>query len=203
MRIFVLTLLVTLAISACGILGTKYPEMHGRVLHEIHDKPIPDTIVVALWKGLEGTGDGAKTVCYHVEQTETDDKGYFTIPNWREPSSYDHLKDRKIYAYAFHKHYRTSELSKQIITDKNYIYYLAKPRQVDDENKARENRLRYLQQLVGDTTCDLEGDSRVNLKPMYSAIVEEAEQLVVTEKDRLIVQQLKSWLAFVTPPEEK
>ena len=52
MRIFILTLL-SLFISACGVLGTKYPEMHGRVLHEIHDKPIPHTLVVALWKGKE------------------------------------------------------------------------------------------------------------------------------------------------------
>ena len=202
MRIFILTLL-SLFISACGMLGTKYPEMHGRVLHEIHDKPIPHTLVVALWKGKEVADNNEKELCYHVEYTKSDDKGFFTVPNWREPNDYDHLKNRAVYAYAFHKHYRTSELTKQVITDKNYIYYLAKPRRIEDENKARKNRLRYLQKLVGDTTCDLEGDSRVNLKPLYTEIIEEAETLVVTAKDRQILQQLRSWLAFVTPPEEK
>lgn len=202
MRLFFLTLL-SLFIGACSVLGTKYPEMRGRVLHEIHDKPIPDTMVVALWKGTEGSGDNKKTVCYHVEYTQADDKGFFSFPEWRESSSYDHLKDTKIYVYAFHKHYRTSELTKQVITEKNYNYYLAKPREIEDENKAREDRLRYLQQFVGDTTCDLEGESRTNLKPMYAAIVEEAEQIAVTDKDRQMALRLKSWLAFVTPPEEK
>jgi len=85
--------IVTLAIGSCGILGTKHPQMHGRVLHEIHDKPIPDTIVVALWRGTEGSGNNEKTVCYHVESTQTDDKGFFTIPEWREPGSYESLKN--------------------------------------------------------------------------------------------------------------
>ncbi len=184
------------------MLGTTYPEMHGRVLHEIHDAPLPHTMVVALWKGNLGNPGEGKTICYHVENTTSDDKGFFIIPDWREPSQFEDLNDRNVHVYAYRKRYRTSELTKEIITPKNYNYYLSKPRDMDDEDQARKDRLRYLQQLVGDTICDLKGDSRANLIPMYTAIVEEAEELAVTEQDQQVVQKLKSWLSFVTLPEE-
>jgi hypothetical protein len=193
---------VTVAVTGCGMLGTTYPEMYGRVLHEIHDAPMSNTIVVALWKGTEGDPGEGKTQCYHVEYTVSDEKGFFKIPVWREPGDYKNLQEKSIHIHAYRKRYRTSELTSEIITSKNYIYYLAKPRQFDDDTQAREDRLRYLQQLIGDTTCDLKGDSRANLKPMYAAIVEEAEELVVTDQDRQVVQKLKSWLSFVTPAEE-
>ncbi|WP_455365128.1 hypothetical protein [Kaarinaea lacus] len=188
--------------TSCGMMGTTYPEMYGRVMHEIHDAPLPHTMVVALWKGKQGNPGEGKTICYHVEYTVSDDKGYFTIPDWREPGEFEDLQEKNIHIHAYRKRYRTSELTNEIITPKNYIYYLAKPRTSDDEEQARKDRLRYLQQLIGDTICDLKGDSRANLKPMYTAIVEEAEELVVTAQDREVVQKLKSWLSFVTLPEE-
>jgi len=176
--------------------------MHGRVLHEIHDAPMSNTIMVALWKGKQPGGSSEKLICYHVEYTVSDDKGFFTIPNWDEPGDFKNFKDKTIHVYGYRKRYRTSELTSEIITPKNYNYYLAKPRKTDDENKAREARLRDLQQLIGETLCDLKGESRVNLKPMYTAIVAEAESLVVTDQDRQVVQKLKSWLSFVTIEEE-
>ena len=176
--------------------------MHGRVLHEIHDKPLSNTILVALWKGKQQSGSNKKTICYHVEYTVSDENGFFTVPNWREPGEFKHLKDKTVHVYGYKKRYRTSELTSEIITPKNYIYYLAKPRKTDDETEAREARLRYLQQLIGETTCDLKGESRANLKSMYAAIVAEAEALAITDKDRQIVQKLKSWLSFVTIEEE-
>ena len=48
----------------------------------------------------------------------------------------------------------------------------------------------------------MKGESRANLKPLYTAIVAEAETLVVTDQDRQTVQKLKSWLSFVTIEEE-
>jgi len=195
-------LMLATVTTACGMLGTTYPEMHGRVLHEIHDAPLSHTILVALWKGNQGNPGEGKSVCYHVEYTVSDEKGFFTIPDWREPGDFKDLKEKSVHVHAYRKRYRTSELTNEIITPKNYIYYLAKPRAADNEDQARKDRLRYLQQLIGDTICDLEGDSRANLKPMYAAIVEEAEELVVTAQDREMVQKLKSWLSFVTLPEE-
>ncbi|MCI0506665.1 MAG: hypothetical protein L0Z73_11215 [Gammaproteobacteria bacterium] len=201
-RILILALPIA-AVVACGMLGTKYEKMHGRIQHEIHDDPMPNTIVVALWQGkANDPAGGGKILCYHVETTVTDEKGFFTIPVWREPGDFKDLSDKAVHVHAYRKHYRTSELTSQIITPKNYIYYLAKPRAVDDETAARQDRLRYLQQLIGNTTCDLQGKSRGNLQPMYAAIVDEAEELVVTAQDREIVQKLKSWLAFVTPTGE-
>ena len=198
-----LSLAVLVMVSTgCGMLGTKYQEQTGRVMHEILDAPLPHTYIVALWKGKQINGNNEKTICYHVENTRSDDKGYFTIPEWREPNDYESLKDKTIHVAAYRKHYRTSELTSEILTDKNYIYYLAKPRNTDNETGDREQRLRYLQLLVGQTTCDLKGDSKANLHPMYEAIVAEAEQLAVTDKDRQIVQKLKSWLSFVAPSEE-
>ena len=179
------------------MLGKRYEELNGRVLHEIHDKPLSHTVVVALWNGTESTDNSEKEICYHVETTTSDDKGYFYIPEWREPGSFRHLKNRVVHVYAFHKHYRTSELTSSLITKKNYIYYLAKPRRIEDENKARIARLRYLQQLVGKTTCDLKGKSRSNLEPLYKKIIEEAEEIAVTDIDRQVVQKLKGWLEFV------
>lgn len=191
-----------ISVSACGVLGKRHPEMHGRVIHEVHDKPLSHTTLVALWKGEQQGGSDKKTICYHVEYTVSDENGFFTIPEWREPGEFKNLKNKTIHVYGYRKRYRTSELTSEIITPKNYIYYLAKPRKIDDEKKAREARLRYLQLLIGKTTCDLKGESRVNLKPMYTAIVAEAESLVVTDQDRQTVQKLKSWLSFVTPVEK-
>jgi len=176
--------------------------MHGRVLHEIHDKPLSNTILVALWKGKPANSPSEKMICYHVEDAVSDDKGFFTIPTWDEPGEFKNLKDKTIHVYGYRKRYRISELTSEIITPKNYIYYLAKPRRIDDKDKAREARLRYLQQLVGETLCDLKGESRANLKPLYTAIVAEAETLVVTDQDRQTVQKLKSWLSFVTFEED-
>ena len=201
MRVLSLIVLV-LVVSGCGLTSKKYEEQTGRVMHEIHDKPLPHTLIVALWKGKEVTGNSESSVCYHVENTIADDKGYFTIPEWREPGRYDDLKDKTIHVVAYRKRYRTSELTSEILTDKNFIYYLAKPRNTDNVDEARENRLRYLQELVGRTSCDLKGESRVNLQPMYEAVVEEAEQLAKTEKDQSIVQRLKAWLSYVTKPDE-
>ena len=179
--------------SACGLLGTRYEQLNGRILHEIHDKPLSHTVVVALWKGTETSNNVDKQVCYHVESTLSDDKGHFFIPDWREPGSFRHLKN---------KHYRTSELTSHLITKKNYLYYLAKPRKIEDENKARIARLSYLQQLVGKTTCDLKGPSRANLQPLFRKIIEEAESIAVTDVDRKVVQKLKGWLAFVKVEEK-
>jgi hypothetical protein len=198
-----LLIILATVISGCGLTGKKYQEQTGRVMHEIHDKPLPHTLIVALWKGKEAEGNSESTVCYHVENTTADDKGYFTIPEWREPGRYDDLKDKTIHVVAYRKRYRTSELTSEILTDKNFIYYLAKPRSTDNMEEARGKRLRYLQELVGRTSCDLKGESRVNLQPMYEAVVEEAEQLAETEKDRSIVQRLKAWLSYVTKPEEE
>lgn len=194
---------VLLAItSGCGITGKKYREHIGRALHETRDTPLPHTYIVALWQGKKTKGNSESEVCYHVEQTRADDKGYFTIPQWREPSEYEDLNDKTIHIAAYRKRYRTSELTSEILTDKNYIYYLTKPRIADDDKQAREKRLRYLQSLVGRTTCDLQGDSKVNLEPMYRAIVAEAEQIAVTDQDQQIVQKLKSWLSYVTPKQD-
>ncbi|HEY5601804.1 MAG TPA: hypothetical protein VIM41_01720 [Gammaproteobacteria bacterium] len=190
--------LLLVAASGCSSLGIKYPEMRGRVLHEIHDTPIPATTVVALWRGKPNTTAGVKAICYHVETTVSNEKGLFTIPAWRESGEFNDLAEKAVHVYAYRKTYRASELTSQIITPKNYIYYLAKPRALDDETVARQERLRYLQLLVGDTLCDLEGKSRGNLQPMYTAIVQEAEELAVTEQDREVVQKIKSWLSFVT-----
>ena len=194
---FLILLLAAAAISACGILGKKYPEMHGRVLHEIHDKPLSHTVIVALWKGIQENNDVEKSICYHVEFTVNDDKGFFSIPNWREPGSYRGLKNKTIHVYAYRRYYRTSELTSEILTKKNYIYYLAKPRPSKNEKQAREARLRYLQQLIGSTTCDLKGDSKENLKPMYTAIIAEAKKLAVTNNDQKIVRKLESWLSYI------
>lgn len=195
-------MLLASVVSGCGMLGKRYPEMHGRVLHEIHDKPLSYTVVVALWKGKQTENNTEQEICYHVESTVTDDTGFFSIPDWREPSSYKQLKDKNVYVYAFHKYYRTSELTRQLISKKNYIYYLAKPRPIDDENKAREARLRYLQQLVGKTMCDLDGESKANLAPLFSKVIEEAEQIAVSERDRQVVEKLKGWLDYINKPED-
>jgi hypothetical protein len=197
-----LVILLLAMVTACGITGKKYPEQMGRVLHETQDIPLPHTYIVALWQGKKAKGNSESTECYHVEQTRADDKGYFTVPQWREPNDYEDLEDKTIHIAAYRKRYRTSELTSEILTDKNYIYYLTKPRIADDDAQAREKRLRYLQSLVGRTTCDLQGESKVNLEPMYRAIVAEAEQIAVTDQDRQIVQKLKSWLSFVTPKED-
>ena len=198
-----ISVLVALTLSACGMLGSRYPEMHGRVLHEIHDKALSNTVVVALWKGKEKKDNAEKEICYHVESTKSDDKGFFSIPEWREPSSYGHLKDKTIHVFAFRRYYRTSELTSELITKKNYIYYLAKPRHIEDEKKAREARLRYLQQLVGKTTCDLKGESRANLRPLFIEVIEEAELIAVSEKDRQAVEKLKSWLGYISIEEDQ
>ena len=193
---------LTAILSACGLLGKRHPEMHGRVLHEIHDKPLSHTIMVALWKGSEEQDDSEKQVCYHVETTTSDDTGYFSFPEWREPNAFSDLENKSVYIYGYRKYYRTSELSGEVIVDKNFKYYLAKPRPIENEDRAREARLRYLQQLVGKTTCDLEGESRKNLVPLFTAVITEAESLAVTNKDKQIVEKLKSWLSFVTIEEK-
>lgn len=196
-QLLLLFIALGFTISACGLMGKRYEQLNGRIMHEIHDKPLSHTVVVALWKGTETKNNTDKQVCYHVESTTSDDKGYFYIPEWREPGSFRHLKNKAVHVYAFHKHYRTSELTSRLITPKNYIYYLAKPRLINDETKAREARLRYLQQILGKTTCDLKGPSRANLEPLYKKIIEEAEDIAVTPKDRKIVEKLKGWLAFI------
>ena len=195
-------LLVLFAISACGLLGTRHPEMHGRILHEVHDKPLAHTEVVALWKGTEQQDKTEKRICYHVESATADDKGFVSIPEWREPNTYKSLKNKTIEVYAFRKYYRTSELTNQVLTDKNFNYYLAKPRHIENKNKAREARLRYLQLLLGKTTCDLKGESRKNLQPLFIAIIKEASGLAVTKKDKAVVKKLKGWLQFISAEEK-
>jgi len=192
-------LIVATFINACATIGTQYPERYGRVLYETNDKPIKQTIVVALWKGTKTNGDLKKQICYHVETTVSDDNGYFRIPTWHEPLRYSSLADKQVYVQAFHKNYQTSELTREQLSHKNNIYYLAKPLNADDPELARQERQHYLLELVGKAKCDLDGESRLNLHPMFQAIVEEARQHVATKKDQQVVQKLNAWLAYVTP----
>ena len=190
---------VATCIYACASIGTQYPERYGRVLYEANDKPIKQTIVVALWKGTTTDSGHKKQICYHVETTVSDEKGYFRIPTWHEPLNYSNLTNKHIYVQAFHKNYQTSELTDEQLSQKNNIYYLSKPSDPDDPQLARQERQKYLLELVGKAKCDLDGDSRLNLHPMFQAIVEEAKQHAASEKDQLMVQKLIAWLAYVTP----
>jgi len=200
-----LALLLLVLMNACSTLGTQYPETHGphgRVLNEINDKPIAQAIVVALWKGTASSEQPHKQICYHVETTMTDDKGYFEIPNWHEPGRYSDLTDKQVHIKAFHTNYRTSELTSEQATKRNFIYYLSQVQDVDDADQVRQARQQYLLDLVGSASCDLDGDSRLNLHPLYQAIMDEAKTNARNDKDHKIVQRLNAWLAYVKPHEE-
>ena len=189
-----------IGLAGCGMMTAltshKWPAVDGRVIDEIQDSAIQDAIVVALWRGKENSSTN-RWICYHVEYTLTDKKGDFEIPSWRETKEYKHIFDKSITILAFKPSYRTSELTTAIPTNKNYIYYLALTRN-NNTKEWRDERLRYLQKLIGQTSCDIQGNSKANLQQLYSMIVAEAEGIALTEDERQVVNQLKNWQSFVS-----
>ncbi|NOZ52025.1 MAG: hypothetical protein GXP08_02600 [Gammaproteobacteria bacterium] len=199
---FFLSILIFAILGGCAALGgKKWPELTGRILEEVQDEPVTDAIIVALWKGKQKHNNAEKTICYHVETTISDGKGRFSIPDWRESRQHEALKDKTIHLTAFKRGHRTSELTTTIYTGKRYVYYLADINYNNSE-EARKKRLKYLQLLIGKTSCDLKGESKANLRPLYEAIVAEAEGIAITNEDDSVVKRLKTWKSFVQNNDE-
>jgi len=201
MRSLILITLVFTTIAGCAVLGgKKWSEVNGRILEETEDEPIADAIIVALWKGQQTHNNGNReideSVCYHVETAVSDNKGGFAISPWREPGKYGPLKNKTIHLVAFKSGYRTSELTATIYTGKRYVYYLADINYTDSE-EARKKRLKHLQLLIGKTSCDLKGNSKTNLRPLYEAIVADAKSIAITNEDDAVVKRLQTWESFV------
>lgn len=96
-KIFI-TLLLTclcLPLQACALSGGP---VDGVVLEEGTNKPIPDAVVVVLWKHHQGYSG---TVCYHVETATSNEKGEYHIPKWSNPSDTRTLMDPYVSASAY------------------------------------------------------------------------------------------------------
>ena len=80
--------------SGCDAPKTvDWPEMRGLVLEEGSDKPIAGAIVVARWKGVAAF---TTSVCFHVESTETNEKGEYFFPAWRNDTQWAGVQMQKV-----------------------------------------------------------------------------------------------------------
>ena len=196
--------LVIAVLQACAGLPSlqRLPDVHGKVLHETNDTAIEDAVVVVMWRGKPANDEEASTLCYHVRTGLTDGEGRFHIQGWRPSMEYQQLLETEVSVYAYKADYRTSELSSHTPPEKNYIYYLTPVKDIDSD-EGIEQRLRDLQRLVGQTSCDLEGDSKTNLDPLYEAIVTEADKIAKTDAQKHIVERIRNWHTFVAGEKDK
>ena len=166
----------SLPLTACALSGGP---LEGQVLEAETKKPLPGAIVVARWKGSHSVIAETKDECYHVETATTDADGRYRIPAWSRGTKGPLFTPGPWYMHVHKAGYEEYWPAGFTDTDKKNVRYL-KP-----FTGGREERLAYLSRIA--VSCSDRKEIEINLLPLYKALYEEAEGLVVTKDDKLKV----------------
>lgn len=152
--------LMALPLSACALSGGT---VSGQVLEEGTDKPIPDAIVVVLWKGRVSSLADSHGVCVHVDSTVSDSQGRYKFARWSKPSNVGPVFDLEPVVSAYKIGYGLPQTPSQ----KDEIVYLALFKGGSAE------RLEYLWRMR--PSCDAQDESEKNKLTLLKALYDEAK----------------------------
>jgi len=199
-RIQLLTMLVLVTLSTllsgCAFFSLKnWFSTEGEVKYRDINKGAPNVHVAAVWRGQNTNKDNAFE-CYHVYATKTDVDGHFVIEGWREYFDYGYLQEKKMSLIVYKPGFWDKDILREPPTEKEHTYFLES---VDDKNGQSNGseRLKFLQKLVGLTSCDPTNPNRNQLKPMFDDILAEAEPLANSPLDKKILASIQTWTKFV------
>lgn len=167
--------LILVPLAACALSGrpsVSSPELKGRVIEKSTNKPIPNAIVVIQWTGtLGGPGHGS-TVCYHVASTMTNEVGEYAIAAWKKSSPYGTITYRQARAMAYKEGYEGVGGTRESIFMQQF-------------EGASSERLEYLSRMA--ISCSDKAEIEIKLLPLYKALYQEANEIAVTNEDKLKV----------------
>ncbi len=167
------------ALSACDLLGepvARGKAVDGQVLESGTGKPIPGAVVVATWSGIVGSLAHSQGVCFHVESTASDERGGYHIPAWEKRTRFARAKHQTVAIIAFKPGYSFISRSAD-----NTV-------RLEGFTGTREERLNKIRSAG--VMCGSADESQKNLLLLYRALYEEARDLVVTKRDKQIVNEL-------------
>jgi len=165
------------SIFLCAILFSYYTVLgcadrssrEGRVVDAKTGVPISDAFVIGQWSksGVE------RTICFHIDMTNSDDSGQYRLPAlWIADIPWFEEKNLTILAYK--KGYR------QIWNDEDGKYTnpastgVIKLEILEDQFKAPDERVEFLREQAGQITCGSAGESENNVMEIYRALYKEA-----------------------------
>jgi hypothetical protein len=196
--LILLIIIFILSTSGCALVSLKnWFEQDGKILYEDNGQPVPNAIVAAVWRGKNSDAEDAGTICYHVETTRSDNDGKFRIPGWREYFEFSKITDKEVSFVIYKPGFWSPEaLLKVPAGTKPGVYKL---QSLSKENRQTNSkfRLKYLQKLVGLTSCNITSVDRPKLEDLYAGILSEAEDVASTAIDKKIVKSLRNWTSFV------
>lgn len=155
-----------LCIVGCSSPRIKiWPAFEGVVIDAKTKEPLADVYVIERWDANMFHG----TACVHVESTQTDANGRFSIPPWRNDSGHN-----SVYQWSpfIHKAgYRSVST------------HVSRQEMVPFEG-SREEYLAHLKHMLRSSGCDGAGASKRNLYPLYEALYYEAKEHSVKKSEK-------------------
>lgn len=199
----VLAICLLTNVSGCAFFSLKnWFDAEGTVKYRDINKPTPNVHIAAVWRGMNTENENAFE-CYHVYATKTDNEGKFTVRGWREYFTYGHLKEKKMSIIMYKPGFWDKELLHELSRNKDTTTFYIEAASDKNRQTYPTERLKFLQKLVGLTSCDIKNPSRSQLKPMFDDILDEAEGLAKTDIDKKILASIKTWTNFVSGIQEK
>lgn len=198
---FVLLLLSAFLCNCAFVSLKNWFEFSGTVLYKDIEKPVPNAMIAAVWRGENHDLEGNPEQCYHVKTAKTGNDGAFQIPGWREYFDYGHLRKKSVSIIVYKPGFWSEEILHPTPNLQQGKYFIETASD-DNHQTTPSNRLKYLLKMVGFTGCELMPEDRVTLTPLYAAILAEAKSIAESPAELQLVASLKTWTAFVTPEEK-
>ncbi|WP_455203579.1 hypothetical protein [Kaarinaea lacus] len=184
-------------VAACSSMSAKnWNQQRGQVVNSDSQQPVWGANIVAVWKGSVKQNGDKHSVCYNIIVENSDTQGHFTIPPFAETDDVRKIQDKTM-KLVIYKPGFWSESINQVLDAKQQNKVYLEP--VSDENRQTngKQRLKYLQQVIGATGCNIQNDAKIKLHKMYNQIMAEAEQAAQTKEDWKKVKSMKNWTEFV------
>ena len=195
-RILLLTLMLVLPLSACGHAGES---IDGQVLEYGTRAPIAGAIVAVRWNATWHTPWQSSTLCGHVETATTDANGRYHIPGWIVPpkgfnvtmgGKAEYLDVYKTgYEYYWWPAYFNSP------DDKQHVLF------VKPFTGTREELFKSIR--ISGVDCQMAGESRRSLIPLYQNIYERLNALAITKEEKFTANAFLNRIDAITLPDEE
>ena len=173
-----LLLALTMLVTGCALdqYSKAVQPVAGVITHYETGAPIPDAFVVARWTGTSGgLGHGGGAICFHVEVTKTDGAGRYYIPVPEIRPEYANYRKPRILITAYKPGYREPYWVNDVPGPSDKLI---------ETNETSNARLSYLHDVVKNANCDLAGDGRKNLLPLYEELHVDAVKASVSREDK-------------------
>lgn len=160
--------------------------------------------MVALWKGFESAPTRSKgrsntesqNVCYHLETQRSSKKGRFKIKPWNKPDQLVHIRHQSFELIAYKPGYEFKQITNP--TSNNKALLRLNKLNYKKAGFNNRERLKQLQRLVAQTSCQLNNKARRKLAKMYKAIVREGQGIAKSQAEKQLLASLIRWTRFVS-----